>query len=218
MNAFFRQVRAFPGGARPRDGGVAQLADQDFRGESQGKSEIFFEMRNGLSKVAYPVFVDGSEIERSGLVNVVNRREELAKMMVASPFMTRSIVNRNVVRTSWAMDLQHRSMTLGLTTFLPIQNYLSFLSEEFRRAEFDLRKLISWVALSKPYSLSSKRSSGNQSDDPLLGESPKFSHFYLRQMEAEQLYESMMVATEAIELQGSYEERERKKNHLARPI
>ena len=31
-------------------------------------------------------------------------------------------------------------------------------------------------------------------------------------MEAEQLYESMMVATAAIELQGSYEERERKKN------
>ena len=211
MNAFFRQVRAFPGGARPRDGGVAQLADQDFRGESQGKSEIFFEMRNGLSKVAYPVFVDGSEIERSGLVNVVNRREELAKMMVASPFMTRSIVNR-----MWAHFLGYGFTApvddLGPHNIPSNPELLEFLSEEFRRAEFDLRKLISWVALSKPYSLSSKRSSGNQSDDPLLGESPKFSHFYLRQMEAEQLYESMMVATEAIELQGSYEERERKKN------
>jgi len=211
MNAFFRQVRAFPGGARPRDGGVAQLADQDFRGESQGKSEIFFEMRNGLSKVAYPVFVDGSEIERSGLVNVVNRREELAKMMVESPFMTRSIVNR-----MWAHILGYGFTApvddLGPHNIPSNPELLEFLSEEFRRAEFDLRRLISWVALSKPYSLSSRRSPGNQSDDPLLGESPKFSHFYLRQMEAEQLYESMMVATAAIELQGSYEERERKKN------
>ena len=211
MNAFFRQVRAFPGGARARDGGVAQLADQDFRGESQGKSEIFFEMRNGLSKVAYPVFVDGNEIERSGLVNVVNRRKELANMMVASPFLTRSIVNR-----MWAHFLGYGFTApvddLGPHNIPSNPELLEFLSEEFRRAEFDLRKLISWVTLSKPYSLSSKRSSSNQSDDPLLGESPKFSHFYLRQMEAEQLYESMMVATEAIELQGSYEEREQKKN------
>jgi len=211
MNAFFRQVRAFPGGARARDGGVAQLADQDFRGESQGKSEIFFEMRNGLSKVAYPVFVDGNEIERSGLVNVVNRRKELANMMVASPFLTRSIVNR-----MWAHFLGYGFTApvddLGPHNIPSNPELLEFLSEEFRRAEFDLRKLISWVTLSKPYSLSSRRSSSNQSDDPLLGESPKFSHFYLRQMEAEQLYESMMVATEAIELQGSYEEREQKKN------
>ncbi|MGY8747083.1 MAG: DUF1549 domain-containing protein [Pirellulales bacterium] len=211
MNAFFRQVRAFPGGARARDGGVAQLADQDFRGESQGKSEIFFEMRNGLSKVAYPVFVDGNEIERSGLVNVVNRRKELANMMIESPFLTRSIVNR-----MWAHFLGYGFTApvddLGPHNIPSNPELLEFLSEEFRRAEFDLRKLISWVTLSKPYSLSSKRSSSNQSDDPLLGESPKFSHFYLRQMEAEQLYESMMVATEAIELQGSYEEREQKKN------
>ena len=211
MNAFFRQVRAFPGGARARDGGVAQLADQDFRGESQGKSEIFFEMRNGLSKVAYPVFVDGNEIERSGLVNVVNRRKELANMMIESPFLTRSIVNR-----MWAHFLGYGFTApvddLGPHNIPSNPELLEFLSEEFRRAEFDLRKLISWVTLSKPYSLSSRRSSSNQSDDPLLGESPKFSHFYLRQMEAEQLYESMMVATEAIELQGSYEEREQKKN------
>jgi hypothetical protein len=34
-------------------------------------------------------------------------------------------------------------------------------------------------------------------DDPAIGTRPYFSHFYLRQMEAEQLYESLLVATEA---------------------
>ena len=43
----------------------------------------------------------------------------------------------------------------------------------------------------------------------MLGETPKFSHFYLRQMRAEELYESLVVATEAEKTQGSYEEQEK---------
>ena len=35
-----------------------------------------------------------------------------------------------------------------------------------------------------------------------------FSHFYLRQMRAEELYESLLVATEAQKTRGSYEEQE----------
>jgi hypothetical protein len=34
-------------------------------------------------------------------------------------------------------------------------------------------------------------------DDPSLGEKPKFTHFYLRQMQAEELYESLLTATQA---------------------
>jgi hypothetical protein len=40
----------------------------------------------------------------------------------------------------------------------------------------------------------------NEADDPALGARPMFSHFYLRQMEAEQLYESLLVATAADEV------------------
>ena len=45
-----------------------------------------------------------------------------------------------------------------------------------------------------------------------MGESPKFSHFYLRQMRAEELYESLVVATQAAGNRGSYEEQEQLKN------
>jgi len=71
--------------------------------------------------------------------------------------------------------------------------------------------LISWIALSKPYALSSRRTRENEKDDPQLGESPKFSHFYIRQMEPEQLYESLRVANE-VQSRGSYQEREKHKN------
>jgi hypothetical protein len=45
--------------------------------------------------------------------------------------------------------------------------------------------------------LSSRITDRNQGDDPNLGAGPMFSRFYLRQMEAEQLYESLLVATAA---------------------
>jgi hypothetical protein len=45
--------------------------------------------------------------------------------------------------------------------------------------------------------LSSQITSRNESDDPALGARPMFSRFYLRQMQAEELYESLLVATAA---------------------
>lgn len=211
-NAFFRQVKAFPGGMRARDGGVAQLADQDFRGEHTGTpevGEIFYEKRNGEQAVAYPVFVDGTEVKKSGYVNVVNRRKTFADMMIKSPYFSKSMVNR-----TWAHFLGYGFTSpvddLGPHNIPSNPELLQYMASEFTNSGFDVRKLISWIVLSKPYSLSSKQNSSNKDDDPLLGEPPRFSHFYLRQMEAEQLYESLLVATEAS--QGSYEEQERKKN------
>jgi hypothetical protein len=85
------------------------------------------------------------------------------------------------------------------------------LGKEFRKSSFNLKDLITWITLSEPYSLSSKVLPGNRADDPLLGETPKFTHFYLRQMRAEELYESLLVATEAHKTRGTYEEQERLK-------
>jgi hypothetical protein len=46
-----------------------------------------------------------------------------------------------------------------------------------------------------------------------LGEKPLFSRFYLRQMRAEELYESLLVATEAQNTETSYEKQEGTKRH-----
>ena len=87
MNAFFRQTRALrqfvPG---TRDIESAELVNEDFAGEGgdANEAEIYYELRNGLSKVAYPVFVDGTEIGRSGYVSEVSRRDELGKLIVQS--------------------------------------------------------------------------------------------------------------------------------------
>lgn len=194
FNAFFRQSRALrrfvPG---TRDVDFAELVDQDFEGEGgkPSEAEIYYQERNGLTKVAYPVFVDGSKIARSGYVTEVNRRTELGKFVVNSEYLDKMIVNR-----MWGHFLGYAFSKpmddLGPHTSLSHPALLDELSKEFRKSSYDLKELMKWIALSKPYQLSSKIQSGNEADDPASGTPPQFSHFYLRQMSAEQLYQSLV--------------------------
>jgi hypothetical protein len=210
LNAFFRQTRALrtfvPG---TRDIQAVRLANEDFGGDGgdPAEAEIYYELRNGLLKVAYPVFVDGTEIPKSGWLEDVNRREELAKLVVGSEWMSKAIVNR------------YWSHFLGYGFTKPVDDMgphnppshpelLDELAAEFVKHSHDLKQLIRWIVLSEPYSLSSMRTAANQKDDPLLGEKPKFTHFYLRQMRAEELYASLITATQAQRTRASYEEQE----------
>ncbi|MEM9412327.1 MAG: DUF1549 domain-containing protein [Planctomycetota bacterium] len=213
MNAFFRQTRSFRGG-RMDTGQGARLADQDFAGENEPRNlrepAIFYELRNGEMRVAYPVFIDGTAIERSGYVKKVNRRQELARLVIDSTYFPKAIANR-----VWSHFLGY-GFTIPVDDLGPHNppshpELLDYLGEQFRQSDFDYRKLISWIVLSKPYRLSSKLGKYNEVDDPLLGETPKFSRFYLRQMRAEELYESLLVANQASS-GGDYEEKERQKN------
>jgi len=207
LNAFFRQTRAlrrFDGGRR-----VAwiELVDEDFAGQGGDPNEaaIFYELRNGLVKVAYPVFVDGTEISRSGLLPGlledgttygVNRRRELASLIRSNPLFPKAIVNR-----VWAYFLGY-----GFTT--PIDDFgahnppthpalLEGLAQRFAEYSYDLKSLMRWIVLSKPYSLTSRMKAESTADAPDSGEQPHFSRFYVRQMQPEQLYESLLVATKA---------------------
>jgi len=214
LNAFFRQARA----TRMGDGATASvlLKDVDFAGETgrnPDEAEIFYELRNGTSEVAYPAFVDGTALKnRSGRVSQVRRREELGKLIVASPYFGQAIVNR-----MWAHFLGH-GFTKPIDDIGPHNAFthpalVERLGVEFAGNGHDLKRLMRWIVLSEPYSLSSVYGNRykNAKDDPSIGEKPLFSHFYLRQMEAEQLYQSLLVATEADKTQGSYEEQEKVK-------
>ena len=207
MNAFFRQTQAL----RRRDGGDdvqwVEVVDSDWAGEGGNpeEAELYYELRNGIMKVAYPVFIDGTEISRSGFLPAtmpdgtrygVNRRQELAKLIKTHPSFPRAIVNR-----MWAHFLGHGFTKpvddLGDHNPPSHPELFDGLAERFREQSFDLKELMRWIVLSEPYALSSRATRTNASDDPGLGETPKFSRFYVRQMTAEQLYESLLTATEA---------------------
>ncbi|MEM7479165.1 MAG: DUF1549 domain-containing protein [Planctomycetota bacterium] len=194
FNAFFRQTRGLrrfvPG---TRDISHAELIDEDFAGEGgqPSEAELYYEERNGVTRVAYPVFVDGTPISKSGYVEDVVRRKELGKMMIASEYLDKMIVNR-----MWSHFLGYAFSKpmddLGPHTRVSHPALLENLGKEFRKSSYDLKSLMRWITLSKPYQLSSRIMNGNSEDNPQIGETPQFSHFYLRQMSAEQLYQSLV--------------------------
>ncbi len=201
LNAFFRQTKLNKTMGAKRVVEHATLTNQNFRGEGGdiNSAELYYELRNGIMKVAYPVFVDGTEISRSGAMADSDRRTQLAKLIVKSDYLPKAIVNR-----MWS-----HFFTYGFTK--PVDDMgphnppsnpelLDQLAAEFSKHRYeddgyDLKQLIRWIVLSEPYALSSHFNKQNRGDDPTLGEKPQFSHFYIRQMTAEQLYESMLTAT-----------------------
>lgn len=213
FNAFFRQSRAlrrFVDGTNNID--YCELIDQDFEGDNKRvtDADTVFLLRNGEAKVAYPVFVDGRSISTSGYVSDVNRRLELGKMMMDSDYLDKMIVNR-----MWAHFLGH-----GLTKPIddlgphnPVSHpaLLDGLAKAFRENSYNLRILMSWILRSEPYQLSSRTNKENASDDPALGSSPKFTHYYTRQMGPEEVYQSLITATQA-DQRGSLEEQEKKRD------
>ena len=214
MNAFFRQTRALRKyGDGSREIESAELVDEDFSGEGgdPNDAEIYYELRNGIVKTAYPVFLNGAELSHSGFVSDVNRRSALGDLIVGSEFLEKAIVNR-----MWAHFLGYGFTKpiddLGSHNQVTHPALLNYLGAELRSNSFNLKELIRWITLSEAYGLSSRVNGETSKDDPQLGEIPKFSHFYLRQMRAEELYESLVVATEAHKTRGSYEEQEKAKS------
>ncbi|HET6880175.1 MAG TPA: DUF1549 and DUF1553 domain-containing protein [Pirellulales bacterium] len=214
LNAFFRQMRAEPTTVGNQFKAV-RLLDGDFDGEGGDprEAEVYFEQRNGIMQVAYPTFIDGTAIDPNGLVSVVDRRQELARLVSRSEELKLTIVNR-----LWAHFLGY-GFTKPLDDMGPHNppshpELLSRLANEFAGHGYDLKRLIRWITLSDAYALSSKfgQKLGNAADDPTLGNPALFSHFYLRQMSAEQLYDSLLVATDAHLTQGNYEEQQQAKD------
>lgn len=168
---------------------------------------LFYELRNGQLQVAYPAFVDGTsladlfaeqgpEFGNSGRLAQVNRRQELAKMMLAAPELERAAVNR-----MWAHFLGYGFTKpiddMGSHNPASHPELLDELAQAFRSSGFDMKQMMRWIAQSEAYGLSSEMGPSNKEDDPELGRRPQFSRFYVRQMGPEQLYESLLTATRA---------------------
>ena len=208
LNAFFRQarpLRRYSG----RDIDHVRLADED-RADATGdatEAVVFFIDRSETTHAVGPTFVDGTEIAPSGYVDEVNRRDELARLISDSELMSRAIVNR-VWGHFFTYGFSKPLDDMGPHNPPSHPELLDYLAAQFRAHGCDLKQLMRWIASSEAYSLSSRSGRGNQIDDPTTGELPLFSRFYIRQMRAEELYASLLVATTADEGTSNDEQRE----------
>lgn len=182
MNAFFRGTRR--GGGR----GDVSLSDEMVNGV------VYFEKRNGLQMAAFPTFFDGAVVEQFNK----SPRKQLAEFVLdpKRPYLAEAYVNR-----MWGQFFGY-GFTKPVDDMGPHNQpsnpaLLAYLSTEFQNSHYDIKRLIRWITGSEAYNLSSRTHDGNKSDEPATGETPLFSHMYLKQFRAEQLYDSLLIATTA---------------------
>ncbi|MFO1001753.1 MAG: DUF1553 domain-containing protein [Planctomycetaceae bacterium] len=195
-NSFFRQVGKID--HRKLDPNTGRMVDdysevvwQEFSGP------VYYEKRSGVMQVAYPRF-QGHEVD-PGVG--VDRRVEFGKLITQSvdgapPQIAQAMVNR-----TWSHFFGY-GFTRPVDDMGPHNpashpDLLDRLSREFVAANYDVKELIRWIVSSEAYALTSQYGDKNKIDDPGAGEVPLFSHMYLKSMQAEQMYDSLIVASNA---------------------
>ncbi len=156
--------------------------------------EVTFENRAGFMKAARPKF-EGTDV---GVEADVDRRHELAKLMIAGekPMIAEALVNR-MWEHFFGCGFTRDVADLGPHNPPSHPELLDHLAREFVASSFDLKQLIRWVCLSDAYQRTSRFGSTNAADDPVTGTTPLFSRVYVKGMTAEQLYDSLLLATGA---------------------
>ncbi len=192
FNSFFQQAVVVRGDEKfdPKTGRMVIAGIKLATKAAEGP--VYFETRNGLMKVAYPQYGETKIDPQAG----TSRRRELARLMQSEgPGLAPAFVNR-----VW-QQLHGRAFTpvvddMGPHSAPSHPALLDRLSEEFALSGYDVKQLIRWICNSESYQLTSRFTDGNSKDNPEAGETPLFSHVYVKPMTAEQLYDSLVVATQ----------------------
>lgn len=195
FNSFFRQVRRID--RRRQDPDTGRLVDdysEVVRRPFEGP--VYFETRKGLMQVAFPEVL-GHKVDPGD----IDRRAELGRLLVESGNERTPLIAKAFVNRMWAHFFGYGFTRpvddMGPHNLASHPELLERLAADFVAAGYNVKQLIRWITQSQAYSLSSRIGSKNKIDNPSAGEMPLFSHAYLKSMEAEQLYDSLIVATNA---------------------
>ena len=214
MNAFFRGTRSQ---GNPNRGAVT-LTD------SPAATMVDFEKRNGTMQSARRQFFDGDGAKIAELdvtVDILvlrNRgqqralaspRAELADFITdpTKPFLAETQVNR-VWGQLFGYGFTKPVDDMGPHNQASHPMLLEYLAGQFREAGYDNKRLIRWIAACEAYNLTSRFNDANLDDNPAAGEMPIFSHMYLKQFRAEQLYDSLLIATAADQANRNFDQAE----------
>ena len=187
INVFMRQVvrDGMPPQMRRRDALVPLTLRDDPGANPDGV--IAFEKRNGVFKETKANFFNSDKkLDRNA-----NRREELANLILDHDNFSRAIVNR-----MWGVFF-------GKGFCNPIDDFneqnqvanpelLAEVGKKFKHYNYDLKKLIRWICNSEAYNLSAVANATNDKAENEVF----FSRQLLKALTPEQLFESLMVATQ----------------------
>jgi len=198
INGYLRQVEAISG--RPDLDKNKKVAD-DKQFELRDNPEfnknglVPYERRSGLVEYTKAFFLDGTKLPAK---LESTRRQELARLVTTSPHFAKSFVNR-----MWG-HFFGRGFTKDVDDFgehSPVSHpaLLDKLAKDWAtKYHHNPRELVRWICNSKAYGLSSQANPTN--DKPEAEQF--FGRMLLKAMTPEQLFESLMTATESKDSQN----------------
>lgn len=202
FNSFLRQmVRIDHDKYNPKTGQMdddySELAFRNFNGP------VYFENRAGLVQVAYPKYMTTEVDQKSP-----QRRTELASLMTKNDSTQQ--VAKAMVNRMWGHFFGY-GFTKPVDDMGPHNpashpELLDRLAAEFVKSGYDIKQLCRWICNTEAYNLTSQFNPKNSVDNPAAGEVALFSHMYTKPLQVEQLYDSLIIATNANGAgQASYE-------------
>lgn len=214
INAYLRQVEAPQGRptAMKKKGmpGDMHYSLKDNPGFNKAML-VPYERRNGVVEYTKPFFLDGTKIptKLEG-----SRRQELAKRVTSSDYFAKAFVNR-----MWG-HFMGRGFTKDVDDFGEHSQpshpeLLEKLSKDWAtKYQHNPRELIRWICNSKAYGLTTKANATNDKSDA----EPLFSRMLLKAMTPEQLFDSLMTATDAKEGQSRDKKKDLREKWMSRLI
>ena len=192
FNSFFQQTKV---AHVDRRDGAGKMKPQATALETKPiGGPTHFETRRGLVQVAYPKF-EGTPVSDDA---DTNRRNELAKLITAGE---KTQVAEAFVNRMWdhffGFGFTHPVDDMGPHNPPSHPELLDHLAREFVASGYDCKQLIRWVCLSDAYQRTSRFGKLNEADNPETGAPPLFTRVYVKGMTAEQLYDSLLLATGA---------------------
>ncbi len=197
INAFLRQVKRSPEGAMMvnRQGSMPELKlDDDVK--VNVRPLAYYEKRNGVILRQRAEFLPAGPGKKPEELDEtkqgLDRRKYLAEYLVAHDNFPKAAVNR-----MWGTFF-------GKGFVNPIDDFndqnqpsnpelLNELGAQFKHYNYDLKKLIRWMCNSDAYNLSCVANKTNESPE----KETQFSRMLMKSMTPEQLFESLMLATNA---------------------
>jgi hypothetical protein len=198
VNAFLRQVERVGAPPVPRGAMAMTFAKLELRDNKNWNPEatVFYEKRNGVVLQTGAEFLPAAEGKRAarlpGGVTGRERREKLADFVEENENFPKAVVNR-----IWAVFF-------GRGFVNPIDDFndnnqpsdpelFNEVSARFKHYNYNLKKLIRWICNSNAYQLTYVANRTNDKPE----QEALFSRMILKSMSPEQLFESLMVATNA---------------------
>jgi hypothetical protein len=196
INAFFRQVKAPQG--RPTvmakkkvKGTIVQNYTLEDDAGLNSRGIVPYERKSGVLMFIDSTFLDGRKI--SALKSKMTRREALAKFIITSPDFGKAFVNRMWEHFMGKSFTKQAVDDFGQHNEPSHPELLDRLAEDWgKNYQHNPKDLIRWICNSRPYGLSSVANKTNDKPEDEVF----FARMLLKAMTPEQLFESIMIATQ----------------------